>query len=67
MTAGALMAGVIFSAIGLGAWIYGKKSDSWKAKLIGFCLMIYPLFVWDTWPLVLIGSLLTAALFVFRD
>jgi hypothetical protein len=67
MNANSLLAGIIFSAIGLGAWIYGKKGDLWKPRLIGLLLMLYPLFVWDLGPLIVIGGILTAALFVFRD
>ncbi len=67
MTAGNLLASVIFSAIGLGAWIYGKKSALWKPMAIGVVLMVYPYFIAETWQMVLIGCGLTAALFVFRD
>ena len=67
MTAENLLASIIFSAIGLGAWIYGKKSALWKPMVIGVILMIYPYFIAETWQMVLIGGLLTAALFIFRD
>ena len=67
MTAGNLLASVIFSAIGLGAWIYGKKTALWKPMAIGVVLMVYPYFVTETWQMTLIGIVLTAALFVFRD
>ncbi len=67
MSAEVLLAGIIFSAIGLGAWVYGKRTDLWKPKLIGGVLLIYPLFVWDIWPLITIGCVLTTALFVFKD
>ena len=67
MTAENLLCSIIFSAIGLGAWIYGKKSALWKPMIIGGILMIYPYFVADTLLMALIGCALTASLFVFRD
>jgi predicted phage tail protein len=67
MTAENLLASIIFSSIGLGAWIYGKKTGNWKPMVIGVVLMVYPYFIAETWQMVLIGAVLTAALFVFRD
>lgn len=67
MTAENLLASIIFSSIGLGAWIYGKKSGFWKPMVIGVILMVYPYFIAETWQMVLIGAVLTAALFIFRD
>jgi hypothetical protein len=67
MTAENLLAGFIFSTVGLGAWIYGKKNGLWKPMIIGGTLMVYPYFITDTWPMVLVGCTLTASLFVFRD
>lgn len=67
MTAENLLASMIFGAIGLGAWIYGKKSALWKPMAIGVVLMVYPYFIAETWQMVLIGAALTAALFIFRD
>jgi len=67
MTAENLLAGIIFSAIGMGAAVYGKKSQQWKPMVIGIALMAYPYFVAEAWQTTLIGAALTAALFVFRD
>ena len=67
MTPGNLLASIIFSSIGLGAWIYGKRTGLWKPMAIGVVLMVYPYFIAETWQMMLIGGALTAALFVFRD
>jgi hypothetical protein len=67
MTAASLFGSILFSAIGLGAFIYGKKAQLWKPALIGFALMVYPYVIWETRPIYVIGCILTAALFVFRD
>ena len=62
----ALFAGVIFSAIGLGAFIYGKRQNEAKPMLIGFLLMAFSYVVpGAVWPWV-VGLLLTAALFYNR-
>jgi hypothetical protein len=58
---------ILFSAIGMGAFVYGKKSGQWKPVLLGVVLMIYPYIVPETWALYAVGAALTAALFVFRD
>ena len=57
----------IFNAIGLAAFIYGKKQSILKPMLIGIVLMVYPYLVADTTMILVIGVLLTAALFIFRD
>jgi len=66
-TPGNLFGQLAFGVIGLGAFMYGKKTAGLRAMLIGFALMIYPWFVDPTWLLYTIGIALTAALFVFRD
>ena len=62
-----LIAGGIFSAIGLAAFIYGKKQSMIKPMLIGGALMVCPYLITDTTEVLAIGVLLTAALFIFRD
>ena len=46
--------GVVFSSIGMGFFIYGKKRQRFMPLLCGLSLMIYPYFV-ETVPL-LIGA-----------
>ena len=62
-----LIAGGIFNAIGLAAFIYGKKQSIVKPMLIGGVLMVYPYFITDTTLILVIGVILTSALFIFRD
>lgn len=40
-----LLLGVLFSSIGLGYFIYGKKQQHTIAFLCGIALMIYPYFI----------------------
>ncbi len=63
----ALFGLILFGAIGLAAFVYGRKTGSLRAIVIGIVLMAYPYFVEAALPLYLIGAALTAALFVFRD
>ncbi len=62
-----LIVGGIFNAIGLAAFVYGKKQSKMKLMLIGSVLMVYPYLVTDAMILLAIGVLLTVALFIFRD
>ena len=58
---------IIFGAVGLSAFIYGKKNRFWKPMAIGITLMAYPYFASSTLALYLIGAALTAALFLWWD
>jgi len=67
MSGANLLAGIVFGTVGFVAFAYGKKQASWKPLAIGIILMAYPYFVTSTVWLWVIGVLLIAALFVFRD
>jgi hypothetical protein len=67
LSAGNLFAQILFGAIGLGAFIYGKKQSSFKAMLLGVAISAFPYVVSETWMLYAIGSALTALLFVWKD
>ena len=62
-----LAANLIFGAIGLIAFVYGKKQSSWVPMVIGIILMVYPYFVGGTFLLYGIGIALTACLYFFRE
>ncbi len=66
-TPGAVFAMFFFGAIGLGAFIYGKKSHVPKPMILGIILMVFPYFVSQVWFLYGLGALLTAALFFPRN
>jgi hypothetical protein len=63
----ALFAAIIFGAIGMAAFVYGKKSANMKPMILGIALMGYPYFISQTWLLYLVGVLLTGSLFVWRE
>ena len=55
-----LLWGVLFSSIGFGFFIYGKKQGNAPILVCGVLLMIYPYCVSNTYLLVLLGVLITA-------
>ena len=59
--------GFLFSGIGFVAFMYGKKAASLRLMLLGAVLMAYPYLVSDTLATYVIGIILTAGLFLFRD
>ena len=62
-----LLWGVLFSSIGFGFFIYGKKQENWVVFLCGLVLMVYPYFISNTYILVLVGSVITAVPYFWRD
>ena len=62
-----LIGGFHFSGIGFVAFVYGKRMERWKPRLIGLALMIYPLFAANLWLLYGVGLALSVALYVFRE
>ena len=67
MNAADLTADLVFGAIGMAAFVYGRKQSRLKTMLIAIAIMAYPYFVSDTLLLYGIGIALTVALFVFTD
>lgn len=61
-----LVWGMLFGAIGLGYFIYGKRQSALLPLLCGFGLMIFPYFVTGTLWTVLIGAVLMAVPWYFR-
>ena len=66
MTTAILLWGVLFSAIGLGFFIYGRKQRQIVPLLCGLALMVYPYFIANTLALVLVGTVLTALPYFVR-
>jgi len=62
-----LFASLMFGSVGLGAFVYGKKTSNWKPMAIGALLMGYTYFIDSTLLLYSIGIALCVSLFVFRD
>ena len=61
-----LLWGVVFSAIGLGYFIYGKRQRAPVPLVCGLVLMVFPYFVSNVWILVLLGAALLAVPYFAR-
>jgi len=55
-----LLWNVLFSSVGLGFFMYGKKRKTIMPFVCGLALMVFPYFVTSTVLLVAIGAALTA-------
>ena len=66
MTASTLMWTMLFSSVGLGFFIYGKRQSAISPMVCGVALMIYPYFVSSVILLVIIGLVLMALSYFLR-
>lgn len=66
MNAAILLWGVIFSSIGLGLFVYGKKQSVIVPTLCGLGLMVFPYFVANVYIMVSIGVVLVALPFFIK-
>jgi hypothetical protein len=62
-----LLWGLVFSSIGLGYFLYGKKQRSAAPLICGIVLMIYPYFVANAYALAAIGAGITAIPYFLRE
>ena len=66
MNATQLLLGVIFSSIGLGYFLYGKKQKMSVPFLCGIVLMFFSYFIDNTVMLTIIGVAFSAAPYFLR-
>jgi predicted membrane protein len=66
MSGSTLLWGLLFSSIGLGLFIYGRKQGAAVPLVCGLALIIYPYFVSNTYLLVGIGIALAALPYILR-
>ena len=62
-----IFAYIIFGAIGFAVFVYGKKNKLLRPMIIGLALMAYPYFFSGTLLIYLVGIILTAAVFFWRE
>jgi len=55
-----LLWGMVFGAIGLGFFVYGKKQRAAVPLVTGIALFIFPYFISNAFLLVIVGSVLVA-------
>ena len=60
MNTASLLWGLIFSSVGLGFFIYGKRQNAVVPLVCGLALMVFPYFITNTFLLIGIGTLLIA-------
>jgi hypothetical protein len=66
MTMGSLFGGLLFSSIGLGVFIYGKRTANFTMMGLGGALMVYTFFFSSTAMIYLVGIGLCAAVYYLR-
>ncbi len=66
MSTSLILWSVLFGAIGLGYFTYGKKQKAMVPLLCGLALMVFPYFVPNTTLLVLVGVVLSAVPYFVR-
>ncbi|MDP2028053.1 MAG: hypothetical protein Q8K12_00230 [Thiobacillus sp.] len=66
MNTSLLLWSLLFSSVGLGLFLYGKKQQAVVPLFSGLALMIYPYFVSNSILLVAIGVVLVAVPYFIR-
>jgi len=66
MNASTLLWGLLFSSIGLGFFLYGRKQRAVVPMVCGIALMIYPYFIAHVGALIAIGVVLAAIPYFLR-
>jgi hypothetical protein len=61
-----LLLGVVFGAVGLAYFVYGKKQQRFVPLLCGIGLMVFPYFMSNTVLLIVVGLALSAIPYFFR-
>lgn len=61
-----LLLGVLFSSIGLGYFLYGKKQKVIVPLVCGIILMIFPYFIDNTTLIIMIGILFSILPYFIR-
>lgn len=63
---GALLCGLLFSSIGLGYFLYGRKQRRGVPLVCGIVLMVYPYFISNLAVLVGVGAVVAAIPYFLR-
>ena len=66
MSVATLVWGMLFGAIGVGYFIYGKRQSALVPLVCGLLLMIFPYFFSSAWALALVGAVLMAIPYFVR-
>ena len=63
----ALFGAILFGAIGMAAFVHGKRQTLVVPMVLGVALMVFPYVVSDALPEFLVGIALSVAAWKFRD
>ena len=66
MSEAVLLWGVLFSSIGIGYFIYGRRQGKTIPLLCGVVLLVYPYFMPNTTVLIIIGAIFVAVPYFVR-
>jgi hypothetical protein len=66
MNTSTLLWGLLFSSIGLGFFLYGRKQRAAVPMVCGLAMMIYPYFIPNVLALIAIGIVLAAIPYFLR-
>ena len=66
MSEASLIWGVVFGAIGLGYFVYGKRQRAIVPLVCGVALMVVPYMVSNAWLLVVAGAAIAAVPYFFK-
>ncbi|MDO9317920.1 MAG: hypothetical protein Q7V56_06945 [Gammaproteobacteria bacterium] len=66
MSASLLLWGVLFSSVGMGYFIYGKKQNATVPLVCGIALMVIPYFITSVMVMVLLCAALIAVPYFIR-
>ncbi len=66
MNSSILLWGLLFSSIGFGFFLYGRKQRAVVPLLCGIAMMVYPYFISNVMALVAIGVVLAAIPYFLR-
>jgi hypothetical protein len=66
MNESGLLWGVLFSSIGVGFFIYGRRQGRTVPLLTGVALMVFPYFMPNAIAMVIVGAIFVAVPYFFR-
>ena len=66
MDSSTLLWGVVFGAVGIAYFVYGKKQAMFVPLFCGIGLMVFPYFTSNTVLLVIVGLMLSVLPYLFR-
>ncbi len=61
-----LVWGMLFGAIGMGFFVYGKRQKAFAPLLVGMALCIFPYFMPNVYALVIVGAVLIVLPYFIR-